>query len=188
MSKSVQSKLDRFTASLDEWFGIQKLSLEDVQKKLLEDGCSVSLSRLSRWWERRQEVLAQEKLLQQIATGAKQCKEMKEAFAEHPAPELETIMSLHRVLIMQLSTQSMANPALLEMADRLTRTVLEFVSGQTRAKQKERELSLAEGKWAWIQKEDLDKALDALHAEIKDNPSAVAAFKTFKASMQRAER
>jgi hypothetical protein len=144
MSKAVQSKLDPFTASLDEWFGVQKLSLEEVREKLKEDGCSVSLSRLSRWWEARQTVLAEEKLLNQIATGARTHAAVVKQFGENPPPELQTLIDLHRVLIMQLSTAGAANPKMLELADRCMRTVMDYISGQTKATLENRKLELGE--------------------------------------------
>src|SRR4051812_19871189 len=133
MSKSKPSKLDAFTERLDAWFGEEKKTLTEVQAQLKLDGCSVSRSRLSEWWEHRQSELAEAKLLGLIATGASQVKAVEKQFSQHAAPELETLIKLHRVLILQLSTQGATNPDMLKMADGCMRTVMEFVSGQTKA-------------------------------------------------------
>ena len=143
MSKEQKSKLDPFAEGLDEWLGILKMTLAEAQAELAKDGCHVSLSRLSSWWEARCSANLQEKLLAQIAAGASQCKDVEKTFADNPAPQMETIIKLHRVLIMQLSTQSQSNPALLQLADQLTRTALEFASGQTKAELEKQKIALA---------------------------------------------
>lgn len=188
MSKSQKSKLDPFAERLDEWLGLEKRTLADVQAALAQDGCSVSLSRLSVWWEARQQELAEQRLLSEIVNGAERVKKVRTEFSENAPPDLQMLIDLHRVLILQMSTQAASNPDLIKLADQGLRTVMEFVTAQTRAKHKDRELALAEGKWAWIQKEDLDRALDALHAEIKNNAPALTAFQNFKATIRGAQQ
>jgi len=133
MSKGKKSKLDPFIERLDVWFGVEKKTLAEVQARLALDGCVVSVQRLSEWWEQRQSELAEEKLLQQITTGAALHKKVKEQFAQDAPPELQTLIDLHRVLIMQLSSQAVSSPKMLELADRSMRTVMDYFSGQTKA-------------------------------------------------------
>lgn len=143
MSKATKSKLDAYQDKLEVWFGMENKTLAEVRELLRAEGCSVSLSRLSDWWERRQGTLAEEKLLQSIATGASLCRKLDAEMGANPPPELDTIMRLNRVLIMSLSTTGQANPEHLEMADRMTRTVLDHA----RTTMKARELTLAENKF-----------------------------------------
>lgn len=186
MSKATPSKLDPFAERLDEWFGVEKKTLKEVQAQLALDGCSVSLSRLSEWWEARTQEKAEARLLSQIASGAEQVVAVRKHFAQNAPPQLEMLIDLHRVLVMQMSTQAAANPDLIKLADQALRTVMEYVSGQTKARLKERELALAEGKWAWIQKEDLDKALAALHAELKALPGGNEIYQSFERGIREA--
>jgi hypothetical protein len=87
--------------------------------------------------------MQEEALLAQIASGARQCKEVEKQFAENPAPALETIIKLQRVLIMKLSVQANADPALIELVAKLTKPTMEFAKLQ----EKRREMELAEAKY-----------------------------------------
>ena len=154
--KAKPSKLDQYAETL--------LAMDDAKKTLLEiqawlkaEGVTVSLGRISEFLSAARSSRLQASLLAQIATGAQQCKAVERQFARNAAPELETLIKLHRVLILQLSTQGNANPEFLKLADQLMRTAMEFVSGQTKAAHKERELAVAEGKF---QLEFCEKILD----------------------------
>jgi hypothetical protein len=142
MSKPIASKLDPFAERLDHWFGTERQTLQYVQEQLAQDGCSVALDTLSRWWQRRQSQLAEDQLLAQITTGAALHKRVKEQFATDAPPELQTLIDLHRVLIMQFSTQAATSPKMLELADRSMRTVMDYFSGQTKAALEREKLSL----------------------------------------------
>jgi len=140
MGKQRASKLDEYAERLDEWFLAGK-TLAQAQEQLRLDGVSVSLSRLSDWWSARQTARQQEKLLAQIATGARQCQEVEKQLAiSGGAPELETLIKLHRVLILKLSAEGNANPELLELVGQMMKPVIEF----SKLEQKKRELELNE--------------------------------------------
>lgn len=180
MSKAKESKLDPFAERLDEWFGVEKKTLKEVQAQLALDGCSVSLSRLSEWWEARTQQKAEERLLSQIASGAQQCKEVERQFASNAAPELDTLIKLHRTLVLQMSTHAAADPRMLKLADASLRTVMEFVSGQTKAHHKERELAIAEVRLrldtdAWAES-TLKKAAE-LNSSSLSNADKIAAMR-----------
>jgi hypothetical protein len=152
MSKKIESKLDAFAERLDAWFtpkekGGDGLTLAEAREQLALDGCSVSPSTLSRWWQTRQRETNQKELLGEIVTSSNQCASVEKEFAKNPAPELETIIKLHRVLIFNLRTAGRENPDMIKLADQCTRTVMDYLSGQTKAGQKERELSLSEKKF-----------------------------------------
>ena len=144
--KQRESKLDIHAATLAD-MEVQKKTLDEMLAWLREEGVTCSPSTLSRFLESQRQSRLQDKLLAQIASGARQCKEVEKQFGKNPAPELDTLIKLHRVLILQLSTQGNADPEFLKLADQLMRTALEFVSGQTKAAHKERELRLAEDKF-----------------------------------------
>lgn len=141
--KEKPSKLDQYAERLDEWFGIEKRTLGDVQEQLKLDGCSVSVSRLSKWWQSRMRQQQEAALLAQIASGARQCKEVEAEFAKNPAPGVETIIKLQRVLIMKLSTQANVDPEMIELVARLTKPSMEWA----KLEQKRREVELAEQKY-----------------------------------------
>lgn len=157
MGKQRASKLDEYAERLDEWFLAGK-TLAQAQEQLRLDGVSVSLSRLSDWWSARQTARQQEKLLAQIATGARQCQEVEKQLAiSGGAPELETLIKLHRVLILKLSAEGNANPELLELVGQMMKPVIEF----SKLEQKKRELELKERQVALLEA----KAAQATAAE-----------------------
>jgi hypothetical protein len=81
---------------------------------------------LSSWGEARRSEQLRERLLGQIASGARQVKEIEGQFKTSPPPEVETIIKLQRVLIMQLSTQATANPELIGLVAKLTKPSMEY--------------------------------------------------------------
>ena len=142
--KERQSKLDAHAERLDEWFGIRKLTIEQAQAELLKDGLSISQSRLSTWWAARQSQLSRNKVLADITSGSRDCKSFREQFENNPAPDMRTIVNLYQVLVMQFSTRAEVDPKLLQLADSMMRTAMEYNSGQTRAELEKRRLDLAE--------------------------------------------
>lgn len=147
--KDKPSKLDPFAERLDDLLtpkerGGMGQTLQEAQAQLLADGCSISLGRLSEWWSARQNRRLQEQLLGRIASGARQCKEVETQFGENPAPALDTLIKLHRVLVLQLSTQASVDPKLIAKADMMLRTVMEFQAGQTKAELEKQKLGIAE--------------------------------------------
>lgn len=150
--KAKQSKLDPFAERLTEWFSAPPpagKTLAEAKEALAADGCEVSLGRLSEWWQSRQAEMQEERLLSQITSGAKQCREVEKAFGDAPAPEFETLIKLHRVLILKLSTAGNAEPELLELVNRMMKPVVQFARLQQLAEQnkiEERKLVLLEKK------------------------------------------
>jgi hypothetical protein len=140
--KQRASKLDQYAERLDELF-MQGQPLKAGQEALAALGVKVSLSRLSDWWSARQTQRLQDRLMVQITSGARQCQEVEQAFGKNPAPELETIIKLHRVLALQLATTAAADPAMIELAERATKMAMEFAKIQDRR----RELELSEQKY-----------------------------------------
>jgi hypothetical protein len=141
MSKERASKLDQYAAELEELFQGGKTLLE-AQTLLATKGCTVSLGGLSNWWSRRQEEILQEKMLERITTGAATCKAVEAEFGKNPAPEVETIIKLQRVLIMQLTTQANVDPSMIKLVAQLTKPSMEYAKLQ----EKRREIEINERK------------------------------------------
>lgn len=175
MRKQTSSKLDPYSDRLDQWLTAKPSgdgkTLEEAVAQLKLDGCSISRSRLGEWWEAREESKREAGLLGRIASGARLCAGVEEAFEKNPSPEIKTLIALHRVLIMNLSTKGVADPEMLKLADQLTNTVLNFLSAQTKAAHKEREVTLAETKAAEAKKDDGTKALEFALSESKGTPA-----------------
>jgi hypothetical protein len=187
MSKQVKSKLDQFTERLDEWFGVEKKTIAEVQEQLRLDGCSVSAGRLSEWWTAREKVLNTRRVLGDITSGAQHCREIDQALAKNPAPELETLIKIFKVLVMQLATKGTADPDMLQLANNLTITVCGFISGQTKAAHKERDLKIAEQKFAESRKDEQTKALEACLEEARQFPAVQELFKAAFAALKKAK-
>ena len=120
MSKSKASALDQHAETLAA-MDAEKKTLAEMVAWLKEEGCTVSPSTVSRYLEGLRSAELQSALLSQIAAGASQVKAVEAEFAKNPAPELDTIMRLQRVLVMKLSTQGFADPELLKLADQRQR-------------------------------------------------------------------
>ena len=150
MAKPIKSKLDQFAETL-AGMEAEKKTLAEMQAWLKEEGCSVSVSTLSSYLESQRSARLQAKLLGQITSGAKQVREVEHQFSGHPAPELDTLIKLHRVAVLQLSTQAQADPELLKLVDQLTRTAMEYTSGQTKAKLEKEKLEIAERRVALLE-------------------------------------
>ena len=84
-----------------------------------------------------------ERLLEQIASGARHCVEIERHFGENPPPALETLLKIYRVLILKLSAEAEQSEAKLKLALSLLKPVLEGA----RLEEQRRERELAEQKY-----------------------------------------
>jgi hypothetical protein len=69
---------------------------------------------------------AQEWLLERIGQGAALCRDLEERLRENPAPELETIIKLYRMLVLTLSAEVRAVPELRHLVTALMRPIMEW--------------------------------------------------------------
>jgi len=140
MTKHRASKLDAVADELTEWFEAEHLTLDQARERLHEDhGIRVSRSRLSQWWARENERRMQQRLLERIATGARFCKQVRSKFSgASPAPDLDTLAGLIRVLVMQLSVRGQADPKTLEIVQRMMRMLIQH----ERARLKQQEIRI----------------------------------------------
>jgi len=105
-----------------------------------------------------------ERLLAQIRAGARHCKALETEFGLNPPPELETLIKLHRVMVLQLSSQEEAKRASIGLVTALMRPVMEWARLQERRKERE----LAEEKYraqVAAQKAAIQRELEAAKAD-----------------------
>ena len=156
--------LSDYAEQLDEWFGEEELTLSEVRKRLEQSGCSVTLNQLSKWRRARQWERSRRQLLEQIAAGTRHCAEVEKEFGQNPPPELETIIKLHRVIILQLSAQMDARPEATRLAMALMKPVMDWA----RLQEQRRERELSEQKYRdqmAAQKAVIERELKAARAE-----------------------
>jgi hypothetical protein len=79
----------------------------------------------------------QESLLARIAQGATLCRELEAQLGQHPAPELETIIKLYRVLLLKLSAEVQAVPDLRHLVSTLMKPVMDWARLEEKRKDRE---------------------------------------------------
>src|SRR5258706_5424863 len=108
MRKIQKTKLDPFAETLDE-MDERHDTLHEMAAWVRQQGVSVDSRYISRYLTIRRRARLQVQLLENITSGAQQCAEVEKRFRKDPAPGLETLIKLLRVVILQLSTQAQAN-------------------------------------------------------------------------------
>ncbi len=109
----------------------------------------------------------QEQILSQITHGARICAEVERQLGQHPAPELETIIKLHRVLILKFSLEAQGAPELLELVSGLMKPVMDWARLQEQRRRRE----LAEQMHR--EQADARKTADAREAKAKSGETAL---------------
>ena len=89
----------------------------------------------------------EDRLFSTIATGGRMNKELDAAFAKNPEPGIEQLIRISKTLIMSLQVQGATDPEMLKLANSMQQTVLNYLSGQTKAQLEERKLNLSESKY-----------------------------------------
>ena len=79
----------------------------------------------------------QERLLAQIAQTGKLCQEVEAELSQYRCPELETIIKLHRLLVLRLSGQAEAIPDHFRLVSSLMKPLMEWARLEERRKQRE---------------------------------------------------
>src|SRR5947209_19784942 len=64
-------------------------------------------------------------LLAQIGEGARHCKAIEAEFGKNPPPELETLIKLHRVIVLRLSSQEETERENIGLVTALVRPAME---------------------------------------------------------------
>ena len=97
------SKLDPFAEEIQGWFEEEKIPFPEAVQRLKTRGCSTSLDNLGRWWRKRRSNALEEQLLDQIEFAGDQCLKLDRAFRKSPAPVIDILLKVHRVLILKLN-------------------------------------------------------------------------------------
>lgn len=139
--KGRASKLDGHAERLEEWF-LAGQTLAQVQEQLRQDGVAVSTGRLSEWWTARRAKLAERQMIQDIVIGAQSRREIQGALEKDPAPGLDEIAALHRVISYKLTTQGTADPETLDLATRLARLAMDHAKAKAEGESREKKLAL----------------------------------------------
>lgn len=84
-----------------------------------------------------------ERLLAQIAQAGKLCQEVEDQLSHYRCPKLETIIKLHRLLVLRLSGEAEAIPDHFKLVSSLMKPLMEWARLEERRKQRE----LAEQKY-----------------------------------------
>jgi len=129
--------------------------LKHVDKGLIAEGFENADSEPKQIWDWQQ---FRRQLLDQIAQAARHCQEIEREFGKSPPPELETLIKLHRVIILQLSTQTDSRAA------RLVTALMKPVMDWARLQEHRKERELAEAKYRDLvaaQKAALERELNA---------------------------
>jgi hypothetical protein len=174
--KPISSKLDPFTDQLLQ-MDKDKITIDKMLEWLHGQKMKCSRNTLWHFLTTRRAARNRNHLLERLAAGTAQCRVVERHFAKNPAPEIETLMKLFRVVSTQLSTRGAEDTELLKLANQLTHTALGFELGRIKSKLTERNLIMAEMKHAeWIKCEQT-RALQLCLQEAKKFPLVARAFR-----------
>jgi hypothetical protein len=178
--KAQRSKLDPYLGQLQE-MERQNKGVSEMVAWLKTQGFDAKRSTVSDFLAKQRDRQREESWLRLIYSGAQQCKEVEATFAENPAPAVETLIKMHRVLIMKLMTKEKkkGEPDMerIKLSNQLTKTVLGCMAARTRTELKERELDLAEAKAVDARSAEQEKALQWCLDEVQAFPEVAALFK-----------
>lgn len=79
----------------------------------------------------------QEYLLERMAQGATLCRDIEAQLRQHPAPELETIIKVFRLLVLKLSAEVRAMPELRHLVSTLIKPVMDWARLEEQRKRRE---------------------------------------------------
>jgi hypothetical protein len=109
-------------------------------------------------------------------------RELDDAYARNPAPEIDQLIRVSKTLIMSLQVQGVANPKLLVLANRMQQTVLQYLSGVTKAKLEAQKLELDARKVSVLEKKAAlaDQAEAVLQQNVSPEEQAMRIREIFK--------
>jgi len=127
--KRKKSKLDAFECEIEQW-DHDRVTLEEMRRRLAERGVTVSVGRLSLFLAALRQRRITERLLPSIAIGARMCREIEQAFAENPAPSLATLVEFQKRLILELQVRGANDPELLKTANDALRVAIAAIKAE----------------------------------------------------------
>ena len=164
MSKQKPSKLDPFAESIRA-LDKEGKKLSEILAWLKDEGCEVSIGRLSEYLESLRQLESEHRIYTLIASGARMNQELDKAYQENPAPDIARLITITKSLVMSLQVKGAADPKLLGLANSMQQTVLNYTTGQTRAALEEKKLSIQDRRTKLLEKkaEAYDRAQAALN-------------------------
>lgn len=179
--KARPNKLDPYAARLDEW-ELGGKTLDEMREQLKLDGCSVAVSSLSEYLARRRRERMERELFAQIASGARMNRELDAAYKENPEPGVERLMRVSQTIIASLQVKGAADAKMLSLANTMQQTLLNYLTGQTRAEIERRKLDQGERKLALLEKKaaQADAAEKVLGQNISSEEQAARLREIFK--------
>lgn len=180
MAKPRENKFTPHAEAILGWFATEpELRLVDAVTRLADLGVKATPGELSIFLRRHRDEDEREKMLYGVATGAEKCRELDEAFAKNPAPELSLLIKLLKNLILNLNLNPDTAPEHLELATNLMRPVIEFA----RIEQKQRDAELNLEKFRDSTRSKVDAGLDEIAALFKSLPELQAEFDALRAKL-----
>lgn len=134
MERAPRSRLTPHAEQIAEWLEVEGLTLAGARERLAKAGCVVSAGWLREWWGKEQTRRVQARILDQIASAAGHSAAIESEFSRNPAPAIETLIRLHQVLLLKLSSQAEGAPELIALVARLMKPALEWVRIEERRK------------------------------------------------------
>ncbi len=182
MSKPRESKLDEHAERLTEWLtpkeeGGRGLTYHEAAEQLRSDSFSVVPSRICTWWKRRRDDQEAKDYLEGIRNGSAQVKEVEQALGENRTPELETLIQMHRLVVLQLVTQSKVNPKLLKTVSLMMKPIMEYA----KLAEKRKEIELNQQKYL----DHVAERKRVLAAEIKEANTSGGLSQEARAKIER---
>lgn len=151
MDKPRDNKFTPHHADILAWFEAEPtLRLIDACERLGQRGVKATPGELSIYLRRHREKEDREKMLFGIASGAEKVRELDEAFAGNPAPELGLIVKLLKTLIINMSLNPDTPPDVYDRALSLLKPVTEFAKIEA----KREDLKLAERRVALLEQRE----------------------------------
>jgi hypothetical protein len=126
MRKPRRSKLDPYAEEIREWFEEEKVTFPEAIERLKKLGCEVSYDALWIWWKKRRHALYEELLLEQIERAGDECARIESAFSKNPAPAVDTLLKVYKVLVLKLNNEANVSKELLQLAANLLKPLLEM--------------------------------------------------------------
>lgn len=171
LKKRQKSKLDAYAETL--WrMDQEKETLAKMREWLKTEGVEATLGLIGKYLEKMRVEQWEANLCTKFRTSSKLHTKVKALFKKNPAPELKTIVKVYQTIIWDLTTNGEPASASLELANRLTNTVIKYMDLQGRTKLKRRAMTLAERKAEDSRKADGTRALEFCLEETKDFPEA----------------
>lgn len=180
MRKRTKSKLDKYAEQLAAWEA-ENATLESMKTRLADQGCAVSLGRLSNYFASRRaelrRIAARNSLFDAIRDGAATNHELDRVFNENPSPDLARLVDVTKSLVFSLKVRAVkpdgkVDKEELSLASLLLREITHVLTLRVR----EREMDLTEQKFKAALKSKLESGLDALAAALRANPEAMLLY------------